>query len=44
MGMENDIMNKGQMKFMIKWSQTAGNGMEMINSWNKSINDGILRR
>ena len=44
MGLENDIMNRGQMRFMIKWAQMAGNPMEMIKAWNASITDRVKAR
>jgi len=40
---ENDIMNQGQLRFMIKWAQLKGRPMEMISTINRAVNDSLIR-
>ena len=43
MSCENDILNKGVLKFMVEWAQIKGRPMQMIDAWNQRIKDDIAR-
>ena len=43
MSCENDILNKGVLKFMVEWAQIKGRPMQMIDALNQRIKDDIAR-
>ena len=41
MGLKQDILNKGIAKFFRTWSQMKPNDVTLVNTWHRSLADGI---